>query len=96
MWRESMKEPVVIRQISGNKRKRAKKQAMLLDMKSSHNMFSHVFSALYRKELSDLQDWHSYWLGFCGLRIPIATLFDRPPDAILDQDGESKCPCGTH
>lgn len=39
-----MKEPVVIRQISGNKRKRAKKQAMLLDMKSSHNMFSHVFS----------------------------------------------------
>lgn len=41
-----MKEPVVIRQISGNKRKRAKKQAMLLDMKSFHNMFSHVFSAL--------------------------------------------------
>ena len=78
-----MKEPVVIRQISGNKRKRAKKQAMLLDMKSSHNMFSHVFSALYRKELSDLQDWHSYWLGFCGLRITIGILSGRQTQSLI-------------
>lgn len=78
-----MKEPVVIRQISGNKRKRAKKQAMLLDMKSSHNMFSHVFSALYRKEPSDLQDWHSYWLGFCGLRITIGILSGRQTQSLI-------------